>query len=61
MQINLSFQRADVVLSTLTSASVDGGPLKNIPKEKSIFDVTVIDECSQVMKNYYFIFKLFVP
>lgn len=39
--------RADVVLSTLTSASTDG-PLRNLPKDQSLFDVSVIDECSQV-------------
>lgn len=39
--------RADVVLSTLTSAALDG-PLRNLPKDRMFFDVTVIDECSQV-------------
>ena len=37
--------RAQVVLSTLTSASLDG-PLKHL-KDKA-FDLVVIDECSQV-------------
>ena len=36
---------AEVVVSTLTSASLDG-PLKQLPDNH--FDITVIDECSQV-------------
>ncbi|XP_067137867.1 DNA-binding protein SMUBP-2-like [Centruroides vittatus] len=40
-------KRADVILSTLTSAS-DDGPLKHIPPEH--FDVVVIDECSQAIE-----------
>ena len=40
-------KRADVVLSTLTSASRDG-PLKHLPRDH--FDVTVIDECSQSLE-----------
>ncbi|EEC19300.1 DNA-binding protein Smubp-2, putative [Ixodes scapularis] len=40
---------ADVVLSTLTSAS-DDGPLRNLPR--SHFEVAVIDECSQVISLY---------
>jgi hypothetical protein len=43
----------------LTSASEEG-PLKNLPKEKSLFDVTVIDECSQVkMTLLYFSFQAY--
>ena len=38
-------RNADVVLSTLTSAAPDG-PLRNLPPEH--FDITIIDECSQV-------------
>lgn len=38
---------ADVVLSTLTSASIDG-PLKHIDKDH--FDVCFIDECSQALE-----------
>jgi ATP-dependent RNA/DNA helicase IGHMBP2 len=37
--------RAEVVLSTLTSASPDG-PMRQLPENH--FDMTVIDECSQV-------------
>ena len=39
---------ADVVLATLTSASGDG-PLKHVPENH--FDLTVIDECSQVKRE----------
>lgn len=38
---------ADVVLSTLTTASSDG-PLRNLPE--SHFEVAVIDECSQALE-----------
>ncbi|KAG0417475.1 hypothetical protein HPB47_005582 [Ixodes persulcatus] len=38
---------ADVVLSTLTSAS-DDGPLRNLPR--SHFEVAVVDECSQALE-----------
>ena len=38
----------DVVLATLTSASGDG-PLKHVPENH--FDLTVIDECSQVKRE----------
>ncbi len=39
--------RAEVVLSTLTSASPDG-PLRQVPE--SHFDLVVIDECSQTVE-----------
>ncbi len=39
-------RNADVVLATLTSASPDG-PLRHL-RDKQHFDITVIDECSQV-------------
>ena len=38
-------KRADIVLATLTSAGTDG-PLRHLTREH--FDMTVIDECSQV-------------
>lgn len=38
---------ANVILSTLTSATSDG-PLKHLPADH--FDYVVIDECSQVCK-----------
>jgi len=41
----MSLQGADVVLATLTTASPEG-PLKQLAEKH--FDVTVIDECSQV-------------
>lgn len=39
-------KHADIVLSTLTSASRDG-PLKLL--DQGHFDLTIIDECSQVL------------
>lgn len=39
---------ANVVLTTLTSATQDG-PLKHLPMDH--FDYVVIDECSQVLLN----------
>lgn len=39
---------ADVILSTLTTASLDG-PLKHV--EKNHFDVCFIDECSQALET----------
>ena len=40
-------RRADIVLSTLITAS-ENGPLKHIPKEH--FDCVIIDECSQALE-----------
>ncbi|XP_064476421.1 DNA-binding protein SMUBP-2-like isoform X2 [Ornithodoros turicata] len=45
--IEMTLRNADVVLSTLTTAS-DEGPLNCLPQE--YFDVAVVDECSQALE-----------
>ena len=44
--------RADVVLSTLTTAC-DDGPLSHLGDR--MFDIVVIDECSQVINSLFII------